>query len=263
MKAKFGFLASLVLVITSSALGGPIVVGNGGGEGEFSVIFVAANLKEILSECEVAACALSSSEKTQLTKLEASIARAAHPVMKALGDELFEIHESEVWINQSRIWEDTAHTKPFNLGDAGALCLQILAAGTDMDTARLQTKLRNVLSSETLRAEVIAAGASAVEFVLWKNTASDLLIVRGPQLETIDLMPSLSKAIGCEDLRDLRVFSPTWLALSPSHLTLQFGATWTCGSAGYSSHGFADINLVRSGQGYAVDASAISSFVEH
>jgi len=254
---------------------GPIIVGGGAGESEFSVLFVHSYLQQIVEECGSFSCPLTNEEKTFFQDLVRDVKSSPSAIFKTsqdLKDRLFEIHDSVVWINQELLWKDAQKNLAYDIGDAAELWLKILAEKNQIDLSlkpSLVEKLKKSLMHESMRSQLNLDLMGTTEFILWKSDKADLLVLRDPALTTVVFTPLIAAALKCsEEPKALRVYSPAWM-LVPSgetnriDISLQFGVSWTCENQSYSSRGFSKFQIVAQEMGPArIDETSIDSFVE-
>lgn len=255
---------------------GPIIVGGGAGEGEFSVIFVRSNLKQIIEECAAISCHLDSADQQLLKNISKN---SEHPPeifftdSTILNEKIFEIRGQHVLINQEKLWTDVEKTKAYSVADAGALWIQILATWNDVPTSTqvIREALTLSLITETRRSKLELDPQKTVEFILWKNKTQDILVVRDPALESIDLSDSISHALKCSSPSEIRLYSPSWMPTNwnfpvfanDHHLTLQFGISWRCGKQSFSSNGYSSMQLIlKNNSPWSFDPASIDSYVE-
>jgi hypothetical protein len=167
---KFRFTFLLPLVFSTSLMGrfssaGPIIVGTGAGQSEYSIIFVESQLTQILRECADLSCQLSPAEKTEFlplvlaahiprsmlfkteNEMHGDIFRVTPPAPNqtsttGFGNGVANVvgNSHSIWFNQSRLWLDAAHTRPYDVGDAAALWLDVLAQLSAVQGAPLSAK---------------------------------------------------------------------------------------------------------------------------
>jgi len=269
MKKTFCFvLLSFLLTLSSQVFAGPIIVGNGAGEGEYSVVFVRANLVQILEECANVSCHLNNDEHKKLLLLQKQAAKAPAPVIKTsseISGKRFELHGKEVWINSDSLWSDGQKTIPYDVGDAADLWIHILAEDLHLNADSLNgigQKIQQSLANETHRGSLDIDNAGTVEFILWSREDSDTLVIRDPSLGTIDLSPAIAKAIQCAQPVAPRFYSPAWMTLVTRQITLQFGVDWTCQGKSYSSRGITSVQLLDHEQKTSFDPSSVYIYVE-
>lgn len=262
---------------------GPIIVGNGAGEGEYSVLFVKTNLQDILEECANVRCQLTSHEQSTLAGLRNVAPRVSQVLFKSskeMPGKIFELHatssRADVWVNQDLLWEDAKKSVAFTVGDAAELWIHILAAingGEIPSVQSLGEKLKAALTTETQRGgQSISspqggmASDMTVEYLLWSHNNVDVLVIRDPQLGTLELMKSIAGAIHCAEPTVPRIFSPAWLPLVTTgarvRLTLQFGIAWTCQGRSYTTHGLSFVELLTDRKSAAFDAATLYSFID-
>ena len=238
------YLAKFWLTLALAA-SGPIIVG-GGGQSEYSLIFVRNNLATILSDCARLTCELTDAEAKVMTRLQA-VAQAAPEVVFAstteLGNRLFALRPPKVWINQDLLWLDSSHSVPYEVSTAGALWVDILAASVGISEPSLQTlrfKLAESLKHKVLRGAIELNPGQTYEFIIWSQTGSDVLVLRDPSLRTLDLSTKLRSALGCtQGAKDVRLFAPAWTA---NLLSLQLGVRWRCEGRTFSSSALLSFN---------------------
>jgi hypothetical protein len=272
---------------------GPIIVGNGAGEGEYSVVYVRSNLSGIFEECANISCQLSAEEKQTLQTLR-SLASVAPPARfktsVEMGQRIFELHGTqnagEVWINQDLLWQDSLKTVPFDVGHGAELWTHIIATVGKLPAeavGSLGIKLKESLANVTRRGSIgvgIASGPgfpnATVEYLLWSRKKDDSLVIRDPLLGSLELSASLAAAVHCPEPVVPRIYSPSWLPLgerglsqrrlrgdSALRLTLQFGVKWSCRGKTYGSHGLSFVELVTSSTSLPVfDPSSLYTYIE-
>ena len=94
---------------------GPVIVGNGGGTSEYSVVFVHQNLKQMLDDCANFSCSFSLDEYQifsqviygAISKYELNFGNTEN-----MGNRLFGFMGKGVWINQDLLWLDADKTIP-------------------------------------------------------------------------------------------------------------------------------------------------------
>jgi hypothetical protein len=262
---------------------GPIIVGNGAGEGEYSVLFVKANLKDILEECANVRCQLTAQEQSTLAGLRNAVPRVSQVLFKSskeMPGKIFELHanssRADVWVNQDLLWEDAKKSVAFTVGDAAELWIHILAAVSGGETPSVQSlgeKLKAALATDTQRGGLTipssqgsAAADMTVEYLLWSHNSADVLVIRDPQLGTLELTKSIAGAIHCAEPTVPRIFSPAWLPLATTgarvRLTLQFGIAWTCQGRSYTTHGLSFVELLADRKSAVFDAATLYSFID-
>jgi hypothetical protein len=257
------------------AFAGPIIVGNGAGEGEYSVVFVSAKLPSILEECGNVSCQLTSDEQKIFQALQAQASFPRTLVFKnsqSLGHNIFEIQGAEVWVNQDLLWRDSLQQIPFDVSDAGDLWIHVLASAAKLQSPLVDTigqKISLSLSHETSRGRLDIENKGSVEFILWSRQSSDTLVIRDPALTILDLSDALKNAIHCPKPVSPRIFSPAWMSLvggaAPTerlNLTLQFGMSWTCQGRSVVSRGLAAIQLVSEKGSAIFDPKSVYLYVE-
>lgn len=282
MKFIYSLSASLLIVFitlssSSKTFGGPIVVGKGSGEGEYSVYFVYSNLNQILKECYLISCQFNDFDKEIFSRLTVGAKDLPSPILESsinMQNRLFELKEAKIFINQELLWQDQKKTIPYNVGDAIDLWLQILAHVNRLDlveTTTIRQKLKSTLMSETDRSLIEINEMGSVEYILWGQTAMDLLVIRDPQLNSIELNSSIIDAINCPLKGPIHLFSPAWLHINTNstekleefNLTLHFGIKWSCGTTMYSSRGFSLIKIKKYQKGIVrFDFDSLYTYVE-
>ncbi|MES2964290.1 MAG: hypothetical protein V4760_10395 [Bdellovibrionota bacterium] len=252
-------LGLLLLSCVSSVHAGPIIVGNGGGQGEYSVVFAHANLKTILRDCGSAACGLDSREQTLLKKIEDVASGVPAIVMKTekeMGSVRFLLQGKDVWINQDHLWVDEKKTSAYGLADGVVLWIEILATREALDPAEfasIDLKVLSSLKNYVQRAQQLSTDFQSFEYLMWRRAGMpDLLLVRDPFFNEVDVTKAISEHLGCTTVAALKFFSPS---LNPGPggsgplddylLTLDFGVRWDCDSGKGSSIGRAVVEARR------------------
>jgi hypothetical protein len=258
-------LALLTAAVTCHAASGPIIVGTGAGESEYSVIFARAKLAEILTDCLQISCALTATQSAGFANL-VQLAQTPPTVQFKSGalllNRLYEIHGTEVWFNQDRLWLDSIQTKPFDVAEAAALWIDVLAPNGDKAALNLlKTKLRESLRQNLSRVRAALNDGLTFELLHWRPAqGQDRLYARDPALQTVELSQALIAHLGCsEGLKSLKIFSPTWVSMTQTAqaeylFNLGLGVKWTCGSITKSESGY----ILISAKGTRLDPGTIS-----
>jgi hypothetical protein len=275
------FLVLIGLFNPSTALAQGHGVLNGGGAGEYSVVFASHNLHELLTDCRDLSCNPTAAERGILSLLlQTTQPTAIFKTKKELGSELFRITlGNEVWINQDELWLDRDHSEPFDLAAGVALWIDVLALELQADpliSSTLSEKARAAFAREFLRGRTDASGGQTFEYLVWQKAGlSDAFVIRDPSLTTIDLIPGIEHDLACA-APTVKFFAPAWdlgprdpLAPSEVLFFLQFGVKWTCPALGSqaatdgNSTGQVSINTRRGADGtYAFDPSSLFIHIE-
>ncbi|MEK7357652.1 MAG: hypothetical protein AAB250_14470 [Bdellovibrionota bacterium] len=273
MRAVLGFFVGFLVL--SAAHAGPVIVGNGGGAGEYSVVFARTNLAEIFRDCGSTACGLDPQEKLDFSRLEAAVPNKPSIVIKTekeMGTVLFLLQGAEVWINQDLLWLDVKKTDAYGLADAVVLWMKILEAQTGLDPAQFATieaKALTSLKNYVQRAQMLSTDNQMFEYLLWrKKTPTDVLFLRDPGMIEIDVATAVAAHLKCATVQSLHFFSPALMAgpggsgpMDDYALYFDFGVRWKCDSSSGNSFGRVVVIAKRTEVGGSLTFENSSVFV--
>ncbi len=272
-----GILIASLLFQTAYA--GPIIVGQGAGESEYSILFARSHLDDLLSTCAGDKCHFSSIEKEWLKTTRTLAQNPPRAIFKnkaTLGNLIYFKHsvENEVWLNQDLLWLDAAGSIPYKVSDGVTLWMEILLKGLDIPDsvlANLQIGLRTSLN-ERIQA-IFSSGENTEGFtaILWTHKdANDDLYFRDQTFQTFSGIDSIRKAALCEklELRQIKFHSARWnaswtVANSTPRLLLRLevAATWNCGTQ--AKRGRLQIVMMAAHKDvYEIDPESIRAFAE-
>jgi hypothetical protein len=197
--------------------GGPIVVGGGAGESEYSMVFAREKLTDFVGDCLTFSCGLGAQEKLRysfLTVKAKNPLKALFKTSKEMNADLYQVHSHEVWFNRDRLWLDTGKTKPYDIVDAVRLWVEILALGSDLTAPQLEA-LKTALGSavKTTRSGQSLNDGATFETLLWSvDPTHDRLYIRDPSLSSLEITPFLIEQLKCPSpLERLRILNPAWV----------------------------------------------------
>ncbi|MES3037382.1 MAG: hypothetical protein V4736_05685 [Bdellovibrionota bacterium] len=243
----------IFLFTTKAAMAGPIIVG-GAGEGEYSVVFVRANLPQLLNDCLEFACKFNKEQKDTVSKIASLSLNAPNAVFKNSLDMAssftIQTDSKNVWINRDHLWLDVDKTVPYDVSDAFGLWIRILASplGVNSEIAAEISKIAvSAFENQTVRGNIELEDKQGFEFLLWKRGHETRFLTRDPSLQTIDVSTYLNAtSLQCPgEVSKMQIYSPAWLPLQTSNslnsinLTLYFGISWSCGDKFFSTNGLA------------------------
>ncbi len=245
IKSMLTFLTAWLLA-ACSASAGPILVGQGTGESEYSLTFARTNLVDLLRTCN-GICSLDPRQKAYLNDL---IARAATPPAAYFTDlssvRLFEIQENQrdVAFNQSELWLDDKKTAAFSIPYAVTVWIDVLSqiqpvlVATPQDVEQLKSELLLVLAQRMIRyASAASINEAPFEALIWKGTQSDRLYVRNRAFESYDFTSAITESIKCANgsVSRITINGFRWagiIALNDGTLSLRIETSqnWSCGN---------------------------------
>ncbi len=271
----FVFFISVFLGQLASA--GPIIVGHGAGESEYSILFARAHLDELLSVCSADQCHFSSLEKDWLRTTRELALLAPDAIFKTkdeLGDRLFLRHpiEHQVWLNQDLLWLDPSRTVPYQVSDAVILWMNILLVGKNIPKpllAIMQFDLAAALTDHVQSIFSTGDKTSGFTAVLWSRKAgNDDLYFRDQAFQTYSGLSSVRAALVCEaeTASQIKFHSGRWMTSenqqevsSKLALRLELSVTWNCGKWANKGRVQVTFNAIHK-EVYEIDSSSIRAF---
>jgi hypothetical protein len=196
---------ALVAVSACSKNDGPILVGQGTGESEYSLAFARMNLVELLRSCN-GVCVLDQSQRAfldDITKLAAK-APVAH----------FEINGSQnmyrftnpkytdVVFNHNQLWQDADHKVAFDIPYAVGVWIDVLMYTKLVKSAEsadsVKFEIVNVLRQRIQRVEATYEQKTPFVAMTWKGKSADRLYIRNAVFENTEVTPKLAVSMGCD-----------------------------------------------------------------
>jgi hypothetical protein len=250
----------LALLLSVSAWAGPILVG-GGGESEYSLIFLRENLSQIMQDCFAVTCGLTDVEKSRLAIFQQKSKNPPKLVFKTQDEmerRLFELKskDNEVWINQDELWLNEDKTIAYGISDAAALWIQILQQGEAIaqdDVARLTLSLEGSLVNQVIRYAAELNDGETFELLSWKGLNQNTrLFIRDPFVQNFELTEKIRNAIHCSSspIENMSIYSANWVSMTPTNekllvFNVGFGLKWTCGQKKHNQTGNVLISAMR------------------
>lgn len=237
-------MISLVLtfLLSSPSIAGPILVRNGAGESEFSLVLVRERLSTMLAVCD-GACALKLDEMAVLSQLKA---RAGHPPLAnfaALNGApvyAFSANGQTVTFNQDALWLDVQKTQSLKAPDALRIWIKILSEIPpqlpSMPTAFLSNHLTEKVEKSWITLRSIEETGAFFEVLTFRDSV-DQILVRDASDQILDVTAPLLKSIDCvAGLRSWQIHSVNWNRVvseadGSKSARLDLISTWTCASA--------------------------------
>lgn len=229
---------------------GPILVGQGTGQSEYSLIFARANLPELFRSCG-SVCALSTEQRALLKNLGERGAKPPAAVFKTrvdLGEQVFRLENngSEVWFNQDVLWLDGARTIPYSIPFATIVWVDVLVsqmplAVSEADLEQVRTELVLLLSQRMIRIPGTMAGVQVLEALVWKSDVQDKFFIRNAEFENYDFTQAIQDSLACPiaaRLNQLRISTVRWTLLTREsdegrlRIRLDTMLNWRCGEEG-------------------------------
>ncbi|MGE0527182.1 MAG: hypothetical protein AB7P49_08990 [Bdellovibrionales bacterium] len=243
-------LLILLVILSGTGAAGPILVGNGAGESEFSLLFARLRLPSLLAMCD-GICELNPGEQVLLSELKArgdSPPEAVFQGQPQLGGRMYVLRfgkKTEVWFNSDELWLDQAKTKPIEIPQAVSLWMEILAATAHPDSSTpplpssdfrsLQAKLELALGQSLRRVPAVFEKELVFEALLWAASPSGgRLFLRNSEYVADELTSHVREALACPVAPEgLRFHSLRWTEVSrheSGELSLQMDLTqtWLC-----------------------------------
>lgn len=262
------------------AIQGPILVGQGGGQSEFSLVFAHQNLNLFLSTCLSATCQLSTVEKSRLrVLLNRFKIRPPQAVFKStneLGTMLFAVDSvaNSVDINKDLLWLDAGGTIAYDIPSAVVFWLDVLAQLDPSSSKALDSELKAKVHLRILdklsKAQVNFNSGNNFEALVWRQqSAHDRLFIRDSEFNSFDFTPLILSGELCFAGRPsaLRINTVRWAWLNPRGETalrmgLELIMNWDC--SGSSHRGRAKLVLSANGSGAAfkIDSTNAEFFLE-
>lgn len=206
----------------ASEASGPIIVGGGAGQSEFSVAFVRTSLDQLIKDCFEISCKFSAEKKARLQKIQVKAQKppvAFFRTSKDMGDHLFLLKDDaiNVLINQDLLWLDQAKTQPYEMSDAAKLWVDILAVNESFDANDLQDLkdgLAESIAGVTERQSAELSDGNEFESVVWRSPrgGDDRTFIRDPNLNLIEVSKDIEKAFECTNREGLTVYNLSWLS---------------------------------------------------
>lgn len=244
-------LILIVLLFTGfQSSAGPIIVGQGTGQSEYTLIFARTNLPELLRSC-LNVCALSSEQTSVLKTL---IDQAGNPPVaifktsSELESQVYRLNldNREVWFNQDELWLDVARTVAFDIPNATRLWVDILGAanlptGNRKHLEHIKNELALILSQRFIRIPGLMVGEPVLEALVWKSDVQDKFFIRNSEFENYDFTPVIQGFLGCAQgttPTQLRINGTRWTLLTREfdegrlRVRLDTVLTWRCGEVG-------------------------------
>ncbi len=273
------FILSAIFLSSFASQAGPIIVGSGAGESEYSILFARTHLDELLSICAEDQCHLNSPQKLWLQrarKLAFLVPEAIFKNSQALGSQIYvrRTRSKEVWFNQDLLWLDPSSSKPYQVSDAVVLWLDILLGDKNISKAELSSlelELGAYLKDQVQL--IISSGETTGGFsaLLWTHqNRNDDLFLRDQAFQTFSVQESLQKAGLCSvgDASQLKFYSARWTSIQEQKnleptlmLRLEVSASWTCGTQSGRGRILIIMNAEKKNS-YEIDPKSIRSFAE-
>ena len=263
-----------------AAFAGPIIVGHGAGESEYSILFARTHIDDLLAVCAGDQCHFSPLEKDWLRttrELAQHVPEAIFKTKKELGALRYLRHpiEHQVWFNQDLLWLDAAGSVPFQVSDAVALWMDILLVGKDIpktELAILEFELAAALNDRVQ--SIFSSGDNTGGFtaILWtRQTGSDDIYFRDQSFQTFSGLEAVRAAALCGGglATQIKFHSGRWTSIEELNeaipklvLRLEVSATWTCGKQ--SSRGRVQLvmNAFANRHFYEINQKSIRAFLE-
>ena len=258
----------LALTLSLVTWAGPLVVGKGAGEAEYSITFARASLPELLNQC-FGPCSLNNEEKTILKQLiEAGKNPPKVEFKDKMGVEVFKYFpaQNEVWFNRDLLWLDKDKTKPVDEAVAVVLWTQVLAEQLKINTdlTHLQYELINILRAKILRSLLAITTKLNFQAMIWQQENSRLYI-RDAELNNYDVTSFLIHLTNCKSPEKFQITSLRWegaTQLSDGNLELHLSAsqTWRCGTAAERSR--VHISMRALAPKFTLDLASIQANLE-
>jgi hypothetical protein len=203
---------------------GPIIVGGGSGESEYSMMFAFKNLKELSKECLQLTCGLSDQEKTVFKNFNAAANLSYNLVFKnqeAMAEKIYQVNQAagEVLINQNRLWLDQNNSVSYQVSDAFALWVEILSADLKWNENQLhsiQEKIKSTYRNKIERVTINFEPKATFELLIWKRDGFDQFFVKDPSFKNVELSQFIQTEFRCDAKEQaLNIYSPTWVSASP------------------------------------------------
>lgn len=196
---------SLVFFAACSSSDGPILVGQGTGESEYSLAFARLNLAELLRSC-VGVCPLDDGQRAFLDRLiqMAPFAPEAFYEISGAGHVFRFGNEAKtsVIFNHSHLWQDPEGKVAYDIP---------YAVGVWVDVLMFKSRFLIPAYKDSVKTEVVAALRQRIQRVeatvqqktpfvamTWKGKTSDRLYIRNGAFENFELTPKIATALGCE-----------------------------------------------------------------
>ncbi len=226
-------LFALIFFMSAVSYAGPLIVRNGAGQSEFSVIFAREHIAEFYENCALV-CGLTADESNVLQDLIATSKKKIRLLFKdssQMSSKVFLRTDEGIWINQDLLWLDQDQSKPFDVAEAASLWTDIFNV-SGLPVESLKQNLISLLRSD-LKATTLKIGfGSEVTALLWKQNSSlsDRLILHDSDGKTIDVTDEILKLLGT---KAARFGQPHWARIQNSNvrrLHLEFVTTFVAPS---------------------------------
>jgi hypothetical protein len=232
----------LISIISLSCFAGPIVVGGGAGESEFSLVFARTNLVDLVGSCLKYECDLSRSEIRALNILTQKSQNPPEAIFQPslpIPGQVFESHPelNQVWFSQNDLWLDQEKTVAYSIESATGLWMQVLGETENISPAIVDSLKRKTISFLSQKFENTVTNINdqnQLMATVWKQQPVNRFFLSDSTGQVIDLTEKAQATIQCGNLvaQSIHFFSGTWhvsdASRSSSQFILRMNVIWNC-----------------------------------
>lgn len=238
----------------------PVIIGSGGGKGEFSILYARTTFKKFLRHLSFLVSSEGSDEERETIK---RITALPLPVVefktdKDLGISIFVLkNDGTVVLNKDHLWLDKEKTQPYDTATSFSFWIRLLGAINSLPNNSIESlskKAHHTASNQIKEMTYSLALKQNLDVVIYRGGTSenDSLTFNDPVGTVTDITTYLVALTKCSEIKTLRIhsLSSTYLKSDESSVTYQFPTrlTWLCENKNYRARASIAVTFQKNAQ---------------